>query len=441
MRTLASVHLPEFVDQFVQRAGIVRMHHDRRFRRGSQRGRDATTEILRHDRGPLAAGLRKYDDDEMAVAGDHVSDVVARPYTSGELGAESRQSGGAPPPRVLEWEPRRHDRDHRVVPVGPAAFPDYRIDRRPGVAESGRVVDGVVEGHLVEGLPESTGRPASDPPERAEPDDPGEDEPRQRREADELDGRPSHGHVPGCGGHPGEQPRGPSEEEERDEDRREEERGGHLDRIDAPQDHRDGDEPEHDQAGEEEKIPGTPVAERVAHRGEGTGRGSLFPGSLTPPIRAGTLSGVSPFLSARVAFVALFSVFLIPIGLSSLRGLSHSITCSEAVETPFQVLLFPDAPPIVTGSSVVAPGGGTLCGGLGVDISVRVLSDGRVEVEIPLANTTSADWFGTVQLEVAGTRIPVDLGKVEAGDTRAERIALRLPEGTTEFDGSLLVGP
>lgn len=150
---------------------------------------------------------------------------------------------------------------------------------------------------------------------------------------------------------------------------------------------------------------------------------------------------MSSFLSARVAFVALFSVFLIPVGLSSLRGLSHSITCSEAVETPFQVLLFPDAPPIVTGSSVVAPGGGTLCGGLGVDISVRVLADGRVEVEIPLANTTSADWFGTVQLEVAGTRIPVDLGKVEAGETRTEQIALRLPEGTTEFDGSLLVGP
>ena len=164
-------------------------------------------------------------------------------------------------------------------------------------------------------------------------------------------------------------------------------------------------------------------------------------GSLTPSCPRVTLRGVSPFLATRIAFATLFAVFLIPIALSSLRGLSHTITCREPVETPFQVLLFPDAPPIVTGSAVVDPDGGSLCGGLGLDLSVGVLPDGRVEVEIPLDNPTSADWFGTVQLEVAGTRVPVDLGKVEAGGTRIERVALRLPEGTTEFDGSLLVGP
>jgi hypothetical protein len=38
-------------------------------------------------------------------------------------------------------------------------------------------------------------------------------------------------------------------------------------------------------------------------------------------------------LRSRVALVALLVIFLIPIGLSSLRGLTHILTCSEEVVT------------------------------------------------------------------------------------------------------------
>ncbi len=147
-------------------------------------------------------------------------------------------------------------------------------------------------------------------------------------------------------------------------------------------------------------------------------------------------------LWTRIAFVSLFGVLLIPIALSSMRGLSHTLTCSEQVESPFQVFLEPGSPPVMTGAATLTPdGGGGLCGGLLVSVEVVALDDGRVRVTVPITNTTDADWFGTVQFEVAGTRIPLDLGKVRAGETRQAGFALNLPAGVTEFDGRLLVGP
>ncbi len=51
----------------------------------------------------------------------------------------------------------------------------------------------------------------------------------------------------------------------------------------------------------------------------------------------------------RLAVLVMAGVLLIPIGQSSLRGIDHILTCTERVETPFQVILA-DGIPIVTGS-------------------------------------------------------------------------------------------
>lgn len=149
-----------------------------------------------------------------------------------------------------------------------------------------------------------------------------------------------------------------------------------------------------------------------------------------------------PLLRSRLAFVALFAVFLIPVAGSSLRGITHLLTCREPVASPFQVILLPDSPPVVTSAAVLSSGdAGSLCGGLRVDISVAVADDDRVEVAAALTNSTPTEWRGTVQLEIVGTRIPIDIGRIGPGETRREAILLRLPEGTSEVDGSLLLGP
>lgn len=159
-----------------------------------------------------------------------------------------------------------------------------------------------------------------------------------------------------------------------------------------------------------------------------------------PPLR--NTGGVPPLLRARLAVAALFGVFLIPVAGSSLRGISHILTCREPVAAPFEVILLPDGTPVVTSAATLsADDAEPLCGGLAADMAVAALPDGRVEVAAALTNSSPAPWRGTVQLEVTGVRLPIDIGEVRPGETRRESLAVRLPEGATTLDGSLLLGP
>lgn len=151
--------------------------------------------------------------------------------------------------------------------------------------------------------------------------------------------------------------------------------------------------------------------------------------------------GVPALLKIRLAVIALIGIFLIPIGGSALRGISHVLTCTDQVATPFQVILS-DGVPIVTGSTTLsADEPTTLCGGLVVDIAVVLLGQGALGLDVSITNLSGADWFGTVQLLVGATRIPIDMGRVSAGETAQRSVPLHVPEGTVEFDGSLLIGP
>ena len=163
---------------------------------------------------------------------------------------------------------------------------------------------------------------------------------------------------------------------------------------------------------------------------------------MTWIIPRSTLPFVPALLRSRLALVALFVVFLIPVTQSSLRGLTHVLSCTERVDTPFQVILLEDEEPIVTGSSVItADEPTTLCGGLAVQIGAGPSESADIDVIIDVDNQSDNDWFGTVELDVVGVRVPVDIGRIDAGTSEQRRISLTLPEGVTEFGGSLLVGP
>lgn len=133
---------------------------------------------------------------------------------------------------------------------------------------------------------------------------------------------------------------------------------------------------------------------------------------------------------------------MIPIGLSSLRGISHVITCVELVESPFEVVLIENADPVVIGSTTVQPDEPELlCGGLAVDVAVARSESADVALSVAIDNRSTSDWFGSMRLDVAGVSLPIDLGRVESGAIRSRSLDLHLPEGTSSFGGSLLIGP
>ena len=155
-----------------------------------------------------------------------------------------------------------------------------------------------------------------------------------------------------------------------------------------------------------------------------------------------TRFALPPLLRPRVALFVLFGVFLIPVVLSSLRGLTHVVSCSAEIASPFEVAVGSDARPVITGSALVEAGVEPPCGGdLDVDISVSAQGPDEIAVTVPITNNGTASWRGTVRLLVGDTVIPFQIGLVPAGQTRSETIILRLPDGTTGFSGSLLIGP
>jgi|SRR5918999_1198858 hypothetical protein len=147
-------------------------------------------------------------------------------------------------------------------------------------------------------------------------------------------------------------------------------------------------------------------------------------------------------LRSKVALLALLGAFLIPIVTSSLRGLTHVLTCREGVRTPFTLFIREDAPPQMVTSTFMSrsdtPG---ICGGLSIDLGARVADRRHLEMVIPITNQSSYIWRGTVKLQLDGISIPVGVGAVSAGKTETDTVTLTLDEGAHELTGSLLIGP
>lgn len=146
-------------------------------------------------------------------------------------------------------------------------------------------------------------------------------------------------------------------------------------------------------------------------------------------------------LRSRLALLALLGAFLIPIGMSSLRGLTHVLTCNEEAKQPFTVIVTDGQPEVLSSIRIGREDTGRLCGGLSLETQARAGGPGEIELILPITNHTDVLWRGTVSVVVGRTTIPVDIGEVPAGETRSDSIDLDLREGTTELSGSLLIGP
>jgi hypothetical protein len=151
---------------------------------------------------------------------------------------------------------------------------------------------------------------------------------------------------------------------------------------------------------------------------------------------------VPPILRSRLALLGLLGVFLIPVGLSSLDGLTHVTTCREGTQAPFTLEVPDEGEPLVTSAATLTPDQAKgLCGGLALDIAVGSDRPGRVRVTLPITNNTEHTWRGSVKLVVAGTSLPVDIGEIEPGETEADSVSVKIGPGTHELEGSLLIGP
>ncbi|MEO7555243.1 MAG: hypothetical protein ABIV94_01395 [Acidimicrobiales bacterium] len=150
-----------------------------------------------------------------------------------------------------------------------------------------------------------------------------------------------------------------------------------------------------------------------------------------------------PALRSRIALLVLLGAFLIPLGTSSLRGLTHILTCRDETEIPFTLIVPKAGPPVIISSRSITRGSPEgVCGGLVLDMGVGPGSrPGRVQLKLPITNNTKFDWQGSVSLKIGSTFVPVEIGEIRSGQTELDTIRLKVDPGEVELNGSLLIGP
>ena len=146
-------------------------------------------------------------------------------------------------------------------------------------------------------------------------------------------------------------------------------------------------------------------------------------------------------LRSRLALLALLGAFLIPIGMSGLRGLTHVLTCSEQAEQPFTVVITDGQPQVLSSIRIGAEDTGRVCGGLAIDTQASSEEGNKITMIFPITNHTENPWRGTVSALIGKTAIPIEIGEIPAGQTVVGEVDFELDEGTTDINGSLLLGP
>lgn len=145
---------------------------------------------------------------------------------------------------------------------------------------------------------------------------------------------------------------------------------------------------------------------------------------------------------SRLALVVLLAVFLIPVGTSSLRGLTHVLACAQETSSKLSLVNQQGQGPILLSATSATRGAPMLlCGGLSVNIAAQGAGPGRVTLIVPIKNHSDLTWRGTVRLKLDDTAVPLAIGRVPAGATVEDRVTVRLPAGSQEVSGELLIGP
>jgi hypothetical protein len=151
-------------------------------------------------------------------------------------------------------------------------------------------------------------------------------------------------------------------------------------------------------------------------------------------------------LRAKMATVILLGIFFVPFATSDLRGLTHVLTCTDAVSASLLVddTTDGDTAPVLGSADTVTREevGLGLCGGLEVDLQLTSAEDGRAEVLVAVTNSTEHDWKGSIELRFDDTPVPVAIGSIDRGDTERDTVELRVKRGAAyEITGTLLIGP
>jgi hypothetical protein len=150
---------------------------------------------------------------------------------------------------------------------------------------------------------------------------------------------------------------------------------------------------------------------------------------------------VPHILRARVALFLFVVIFLIPILTQSLRGLTHVLTCNRDAETPFTLTVGETGDPLMTSSTRIGREDENPCKGLDLNLGARAQGEDRVAITVPINNRTPYGWQGSVTLNLGDASVPVGIGEIPPEQTRSDTVVFRLPRGSHELNGSLLLGP
>jgi hypothetical protein len=141
--------------------------------------------------------------------------------------------------------------------------------------------------------------------------------------------------------------------------------------------------------------------------------------------------------------VALLGIFLIPVANSSLRGLTHVLTCEATIDATLQIdNTVGDDSVLLSADTITPDEDDGLCGGLTVDLQLAGATDDEANVVVEITNETDVDWQGTIELDFTGTSVPVTVGSIDAGETATDTVTFQLEPGQDyEISGTLLIGP
>lgn len=148
----------------------------------------------------------------------------------------------------------------------------------------------------------------------------------------------------------------------------------------------------------------------------------------------------------RAPLAVLALVLLIPVGTSSLRGLTHILSCDEAIGTDITIvpgLEAGEAPVLLSAQTLEAGDDDLVCGALEVDLALDAYDEDtdQVDLVVAIANRSELDWRGTTRLELGTAAVPLSVGAIPAGERVEERARVRVTGEQFAIDGSLLIGP